>query len=85
MPSCASITPVSARWFDGGQGFQINIDHRLQSLRRCAALQAGREPIQPGNVLCLQCEQLRDGIAPPPWAGTPIDCSANGDDRHRFC
>ena len=80
-PSCASITSIPTGRFDGGQSFQIKIGHRLQSLRRRAAVQAGGEPVQPGYVFFLECEQFGHGSAPPLRAGTPVDGSADADDR----
>ncbi len=80
-PSCASITSIPTRRFDGGQSFQIKIGHRLQSPRRHAAVQTGGEPVQPGDVLFLECEQFGYGSTPPLWAGTPVDGSANADDQ----
>ncbi len=53
------------RRFDGDQSFQIKISYRLQSLRCRAAVQAGGEPIQPGNVVCLEPEEFGHGITPP--------------------
>jgi hypothetical protein len=80
----ASITTIPTRRLNGGQSVQIKIGHRLQGLGRRAAVQAGGEPIQPGNVLRLEPQEFGHGIVPPLWARAPVSHLPMKDNRRSF-
>ena len=56
MPRIASVAAVAAWRVDAGQGFQVEIDDRLQRLGRRGALQRLGQCLEPGSVVGLQRE-----------------------------
>src|ERR1700740_2053306 len=60
----ALIAPEAARWQDGDQFVEVEIDDRLQCLAGSALLEVFGQSLEPLRVLALQDVEFGDGIAP---------------------
>jgi len=58
------IAPEAARWHDGDQFVEIEIDDRLQCLAGSALLKVFGQRLEPLRVLALKDDEFGDGIAP---------------------
>ena len=67
-----SIAPEAARWHDGDQFVEVEIDDRLQCLAGSAFLQVFGQRLEPLRVLALQGDEFVDGIAPAPGAAARL-------------
>src|SRR5215467_14206323 len=66
------IAPEAARWHDGDQFVEVEIDDRLQCLAGSALLKVFRQSLEPLRVLALQDDEFGDGIAPALSAAAPV-------------
>ena len=66
------IAPEAARWHDGDQFVEVEIDDRLQCLAGSAFLQVFGQRLEPLRVLALQGDEFVDGIAPAPGAAARL-------------
>ena len=66
------IAPEAARWHDGDQFVEIEIDDRLQCLAGSALLKVFGQRREPLCVLALQDDEFGDGVAPAPGAAASV-------------
>ena len=67
----ALIAPEAARWHDGDQFVEVEIDDRLQCLAG-SALKVFGQSLEPLRVLALQDDEFGDGIAPALGAAVSV-------------
>ena len=68
----ALIAPEAARWQDGDQFVEVEIDDRLQCLAGSALLKVFGQSLEPLRVLALQDDEFGDGIAPALGAAASV-------------
>src|SRR6516164_9210494 len=59
-----SVAAVAARYVDGVQLLEIELDEGLQLVRQSRPVQTGRQIVEPGPVLVLKVNQCRDRRGP---------------------
>ena len=59
-----SISAKAARWLDGAEFVEIEIDDRLQRLAGGAVVQRFGQRVEPGSTLRLNDKEFGDGVAP---------------------
>src|ERR1700756_4832749 len=77
----ALIAPEAARWHDGDQFVEVEIDDRLQSLTGSALLKVFGQSLEPLRVLALQDDEFGNGIAPALGAAAAVGGSPVMDHR----
>ena len=73
-----SVTTVTTRWLDDGEGFEVEIDDLLQGRCGGTVAEAVGQGVGPGGIFGLQGEQFGDGSAPAPWSAAAV-CRWAGD------
>jgi hypothetical protein len=76
-----SIATISARWHDGSELIEIELDDGQQRRGGGSVAEAIWQGVVPGGVLRLQPEQPGDQVVPALQAGAPVDWPSIADDR----
>lgn len=79
-----SVASVTAGQLEAGKRLQVEIDNRLQSLRRRRIPECIRQRFQPGCVARLECQQFGDRIAPTLRAAATVNRPTHADRGSRL-